>query len=213
MTRLELPMSLNCSIQIKRSIKMIYAAIGHVTSQLNQHLKRSFNLNEDIVVVSNIIEQDGSVAANVTNRIVACLINVEKDTTPGGQRTVVAHAGQPSCLTHPPVHTNLYLLFAGNFNGKNYMEALKFLSNTISYFQRNPLFTSSNSPELDPRIAKLALDIENLNIKDLSSLWSVLSGKYLPSVLYKIRMVTFDAKDITTRVPKLDEPRTHVSAP
>lgn len=192
---------------------MIYAAIGHVTSQLNQHLKRSFSLNEDIVVVSNIIEQDGTVAANVTNRIVACLINVEKDTTPGGHRTAAAQAGQPSCLTHPPIHTNLYLLFAGNFNGKNYMEALKFLSNTISFFQRNPLFTHSNSPELDPHISKLALDIENLNIKDLSSLWSVLSGKYLPSVLYKIRMVTFDAKDITTRVPKLAEPRTHVAAP
>jgi hypothetical protein len=192
---------------------MIYAAIGHITAQLNQHLKRSFSLNEDIVVVSNIIEQDGTVAANVTNRIVACLINVEKDTAAGGRITADIHAGQPAYLTHPPVHINLYLLFAGNFNGKNYMEALKFLSNTISYFQRNPIFTSSNSPELDPRISKLVLDIENLNIKDLSSLWSVLSGKYLPSVLYKIRMVTFDAKDVTTRVPKLAEPRTQVAAP
>lgn len=191
---------------------MIYAAIGHVTSQLNQHLKRSFGLNEDIVVVSNIIEQDGSLSVNVTNRIVACLINVEKDTAAGGRATAATHTSQPTCLTHPPVHINLYLLFAGNFNGKNYMEALKFLSNTISYFQRNPIFTSSNSPELDPRISKLALDIENLNIKDLSSLWSVLSGKYLPSVLYKIRMVTFDANEVTTRVPKLTDPQTQVAA-
>ncbi|MBT8339633.1 MAG: DUF4255 domain-containing protein [Desulfatitalea sp.] len=187
---------------------MIYAAVFHITSQLNQFLKRSFDLNEDIVVVSNIVEQDGSIATNVANRIVASLINIEKDTAPGGRPITAPREGQPSAASYPPVHTNLYLLFAGNFNGKNYAEALKFLSHTISFFQRNPLFTQQNSPELDHRIAKLSLDIENLNIKDLSSLWSVLSGKYLPSVLYKIRMITFDAQDITTRVPKLVEPKT-----
>lgn len=191
---------------------MIYAAISHITGQLNQHLKRTFDLSEDIVVVSNIVEQDGSVATNVTNRIVASLINVEKDTAPGVRPTPTTRSGQAASLTHPPVHTNLFLLFAGNFNGKNYSESLKFLSYTIGYFQRNPLFTRNNSPELDPRIGRLALDIENLNIKDLSSLWTVLSGKYLPSVLYKIRMVTFDAKDVHTRIPKLAEPRTHTAA-
>jgi hypothetical protein len=191
---------------------MIYAAIGHITTQLNQHLKRSFDLNEDIVILSNIVEQDGTVAANVTNRIVASLINIEKDTTAGVRLTAATRSGQAAELTHPPVHTNLYLLFSGNFNGKNYSEALKFLSHTISYFQRNPLFTRNNSPGLDPRISRLALDIENLNIKDLSSLWTVLSGKYLPSVLYKIRMVTFHAEDVITRMPKLAEPSTSTVA-
>lgn len=186
---------------------MIYTAIFHIANQLNQFLKRSYDLNEDIVVVSNIVEQDGAVSANVTNKIVASLINVEKDSAPGGRPTTAPRAGPPSNATYPPVHINLYLLFAGNFNSKNYSESLKLLSNTVSFFQRNPLFTQQNSPELDHHIAKLTLDIENLNIKDLSSLWSVLSGKYLPSVLYKIRMITFDAQDITTRVPKLTEPR------
>jgi hypothetical protein len=190
---------------------MIYTAISHITGQLNQHLKRAFDLNEDIVVVANIVEQDGSVATNVTNRIVASLVNVEKDTAPGVRPTATTSAGQAAGLTHPPVHTNLILLFAGNFNGKNYSEALKFLSHTISHFQRNPLFTRNNSPELDPRIGRLALDIENLNIKDLSSLWTVLSGKYLPSVHYKIRMVTFDAEEVITRMPKLAEPRTRTA--
>lgn len=189
---------------------MIYAAIFHVTSQLNQFLKRSFDLTEDIVVVSNIVEQDGTVAANVTNRIVASLINVEKDTAPGGRPPAQLRSERPSTVSFPPIHTNLYLLFAGNFHGKNYTEALKFLSNTISFFQRNPLFTQQNSPELDRRIDRLSLDIENLNIKDLSSLWTVLSGKYLPSVLYKIRMITFDARDVTTRVPTLVEPETRM---
>jgi hypothetical protein len=184
---------------------MIYAAISHVTGQLNQFLKRTFDVHEDVVVISNVVEQDGTMAANATNRIVASLVNIEKDASSGSRAAVTGGSGLTAAATYPPIHTNLYLLFAGNYNGKNYAEALKLLSNTISFFQRNPMFTRQNSPDLDQRIARLSLDIENLNIKDLSSLWSVLSGKYLPSVLYKIRMITFDAQDITTRIPRIVE--------
>lgn len=184
---------------------MIYAAISHVTGQLNQFLKRTFDVSEDVVVISNVVEQDGTLAANTANRIVASLINIEKDASPGSRVPAASGSGITAVATCPPIHTNLYLLFAGNYNGKNYAEALKLLSNTISFFQRNPLFTRQNSPGLDQRIARLSLDIENLNIKDLSSLWSVLSGKYLPSVLYKIRMITFDAGDVTTRIPRIVE--------
>ncbi len=190
---------------------MIYAAITHVTNQLNQFLKLSFTLNEDIVVVSNIVEQDGTIATNVTNRIIASLINIEKDAVSGCKLPTSSGYKQPSIVCSPPIHTNLYLLFSANFSGKNYAEALKFLSNTISFFQRNPLFTKQNSPELDTRIEKLSLDIENLDIRDLSSLWSMLSGKYSPSVLYKIRMITFDGQDITARVPKLIQPETQTA--
>jgi hypothetical protein len=190
---------------------LIYAAIFHITQQLNQHLKRTFDLTEDIVVISNVVEQDGTVTANANNKIVASLVNIEKDTTPGHLPSKSNQAGRPSRITSPPIHINLYLLFAGNFHGKNYSESLKFISNTVDFFQRNPFFTQTNSPELDSRIAKLTLDIDNLNIKDLSSLWSVLSGKYLPSVLYKIRMVTFDAQSTTSRIPKLVEPKTNTA--
>ena len=186
---------------------MIYAAISHITGQLNQHLKQAFDLNEDIVVVANITEQDGTITVNTNNKIVASLVNVEREMTPGCRPLAAPASDLPAAQSHPPIHTNLYLLFAGNFNGKNYGEALKFLSATISFFQRNPLFTSQNSPDLDHRIARIALEIENLNFKDLSSLWTVLSGKYLPSVLYKIRMITFDAREIVGRAPKIIETR------
>ena len=186
---------------------MIYAAISHITGQLNQHLKQAFDLNEDIVMVANITEQDGTITVNANNKIVASLVNVEREMTPGCRPLAAPASDLPAAQSHPPIHTNLYLLFAGNFNGKNYGEALKFLSATISFFQRNPFFTSQNSPDLDHRIARIALEIENLNFKDLSSLWTVLSGKYLPSVLYKIRMITFDAREIVGRAPKIIETR------
>ncbi len=186
---------------------MIDIAISHIASQLNLYLKRTFDLSEDIVVISNILEQDGGVASHVNNKLVMFLINIEKDTVPFRQTQESSVGAQRSISSSPPLYLNLYLIVAGSFSGKNYPEALKFLSNTISFFQRCPVFDRQNTPDLDNRIDKLVLDLQNLDIKDLSTLWGVLSGKYLPSVLYKVRMVAFDSGDVRSQVPTLTEPQ------
>jgi hypothetical protein len=183
---------------------MIYAAISHIAGQLNQYLKRSFELNEDIVVVSNILEQDGTVASNVDNKLVMFLINVEKDSAPIRANNYKPAVLDRSVTTYPPIYLNLYIMVAGHFNGSNYPEALKFLSHTISFFQRRPVFDHESTPDLDSRIDRLVLDIENLNIKDLSTMWSAITGKYLPSIIYKVRMVAFDSGDIRQRTPAVE---------
>jgi len=55
---------------------MIDSAISLITSQLNQYLRRTFDLTEDIVAVSNILEQDGTVPPHVDNKLVAFLVNI-----------------------------------------------------------------------------------------------------------------------------------------
>jgi hypothetical protein len=177
---------------------MIHAAVSHIASQLNQFLKRSFDLNEDVVVLSNIMEQDGTLAPNINNKLVVFLVNVEKETA--SSRPGNLGGFERSASSYPPVFLNLYVMVAGNFGCSNYAEALKFLSNTVSFFQRQPVFDHQVTPELDKRINKLALDIENLNIQDLSSLWGILSGKYQPSILYKVRMVAFDSGDVLSQL-------------
>lgn len=189
---------------------MINSAILHLTNYLNQYLKRTFDLNEDIVELSNIVEQDGTVATNVTNKLVVCLVNIEKDSTSVNLPKRGMMPSDKAVMGYPPVHLNLYLMFAAHFSGNNYSEALKFLSHTISFFQRNPVFDHQNTPDLDRRIHQLALDIENLDTKDLSSLWSILSGKYLPSILYKVRMLSFAADDIKAQIPVSKAPQPSV---
>lgn len=186
---------------------MIDAAINHIASCVNQKLMRSFGLNEDVVVVSNILEQDGTIATHVNNKIVLSLVNIEKESAAMSQQSVAASSALRAVVTSPPVHFNLYLMFASYFSGSNYQEGLKFISSTIGYFQGQSVFDQHNSPGLDRNINKLVLDIYNLDITDLSNLWGVLSGKYLPSVLYKMRMVTVDAnvvRDQTAAVSKSD---------
>jgi hypothetical protein len=167
---------------------------------------RSFGLNEDVVVVSNILEQDGTVATHVNNKIVVSLVNIEKESVQLNQSRAVASGGMRNVVTNPPVHFNLYLMFASYFSGSNYQEGLKFISNTISYLQGQNVFDQQNSPGLDRNINKLVMDIENLDINDLSNLWGILSGRYLPSVLYKLRMVAVDANAVKNQEPVISKP-------
>jgi hypothetical protein len=190
---------------------MIDAAISHISNRLNQYLKHTFDLSEDVVVISNIVDQDGSIGAHTNDKLVVFLVNLEKDTVPYSQAGRAMGADR-SVITQRPIYLNAYLMFAGCFSGKNYSEALKFISQTITFFQGNPVFDHQNSPELDRKLDKLILDMVNLDIQDLSSLWGVLSGKYLPSVLYKMRMINIDSGDVRELGTAIRQPDTSVGS-
>jgi len=185
---------------------MIDAAVGHIASELNQHIRRTYSLNEDMVVVSNLLEQDGSVSVHVNNKLVVFLVNIEKDTVPQQPAHMARPDGGRSVVSSAPLYLNLYVMIAGNFSGSNYTEGLKFISTAISFFQRQPVMDQQNTPALDKRIDRLMLDIENLGMHNLSGLWGMLSGRYLPSVLYKMRMMTFDAGDVQQQDSSMTKP-------
>ena len=52
---------------------MIDVAIKHLADELNQYLKRRFDLHEDIVVTSNMVELDGTIAPQINNKVILCL--------------------------------------------------------------------------------------------------------------------------------------------
>lgn len=184
---------------------MIDTAIAQLAGQLNQALKRQFMVGEDLVVVSHLHEQDGTVAPQVVNKVAAFLVNIEREAVPGGGNSSSAGLLRQAQQA-PPVHLNLMLMFAANFGGATYPEALKFLSATVQFFQGRPVFNHQNTPDLDPRIDKLTLEIENLGLSDLSNLWGVLGGTYLPSVLYRVRMVSLDAGQLQAQLPRVSQP-------
>ena len=190
---------------------MIDVAIAQVASQLNQALRRQFMVDEDLVVLANLHEQDGTVATHIANKLVVSLVGVEREDL-SRQGMASGLLGSRAGLYPSPVHLNLMVMFAANFSGTNYPEALKFISSTVAFFQGRPVFDGQNSPDLDRRLHKLTLEIENLNVSDLSNLWGILSGKYLPSVLYRMRLVSIDSDQITVQVPRITKPGVGVAA-
>ncbi len=185
---------------------MIGAAISHLAGQLNAFLKRGIDTDEDLVVLSGIQQQDGTGAPHIDNKLVVFVANIERDTLP--QNGVNGRSPAARVVeTKPPLHLNLYVMIAACFGGANYPEGLKRLSAAVAYFQANPVFDAQRSPELDRRISRLVLDIENLDIQAISTLWGVLGGTYLPSVLYRVRMITVDAGSVLSEPPTIRRPR------
>lgn len=183
---------------------MIDSAIGQVAGQLNQALRRAFGQGEDFVAVSQLREPDGTAAPAAANKLTVFLCSVERE-------SVVGASGGPSiglraARFQEPVHLNLLVMFAANFGAGNYLEALKLLSSTVAFFQGRPTFDHHNAPDLDPRISRVSMEIENLGITDLSNLWGMLGGNYLPSVLYRMRMLSLDSSQLAAVSPRVTEP-------
>lgn len=191
---------------------MINFAVEHIVRQTNEFLRRQFELAEDIVVLSNLLEQDGTLVPHVQNKIAMFLVSIERDVTCQYSRPTDIHEQGRRVHRNPPVGLNLYLMVAAHFSGKNYPEALKILSSVVQFFQTKPVFDHQNSPELDDRIDQLILDIENLSLSDQALMWGALSGRYLPSVLYKVRMISLDGMAVQGQVPALSSPVTNVGA-
>jgi len=179
---------------------MIDAALGLMAGQLNEHLRRSFQLSEDLAVLSNLLEQNGTLVPLVANKLVLFLAGVERDTiahrAQGGQNLGL-HSQQ--LAVNAPVYLNLLVMCAANFSGGNYPEALKFLSSAIAFFQSHQVLDQHSAPGLDARLERLVLSIENLSSSEMHSLWGIHSGRYLPSVLYRVRMISLDGQHVVGR--------------
>lgn len=181
---------------------MIYSAIRLLAYELNQFLRGALSLAEDIVVVSNLVGTDGAQSPNVSNKVVLMLTSIERDTA--GVRA--QDAGMRAFSAGPPVFLNFYLMVAANFSGNHYPDALKLIGAVIGFFQKQASFDPHNSPDLDETIEKLVLDIENLSPQQLSNIWGLLGGRYMPSVLYRVRMIAVDGESIRSRKPLVSEP-------
>jgi hypothetical protein len=180
---------------------MIYEALSCLTDEIDEYFRSRLKINEEKIVLSGLVNQDGTIAIQGENKIVVTLVNIEKETSKSISQKNLGSFSSSS----PSLHINAYVLFSAYFSGNNYPEALRFLSFIIAYFQNKSVFNKSNTPALDSRIEKLIFDIEDLNPDTLSNMWSTLGAKYMPSVLYKMRMLTFDESVIREFRPAISK--------
>lgn len=179
---------------------MIQNVLPVVIDELNDYLKSQFNAVEDKAVLSGIVDQDGSLAVESVNKIIATLIYVDKDTTykmpPGSSLS-----GSSFLEFSPPVNINLTIMFSALFSKSHYIEALRYISGVIYFFQYKPLFTAQNTPKLFASADKVYFDLLSVPVSEMMYFYSMLGVKYVPSVVYKMRMLTFSQDNIISDVP------------
>ncbi|AFL81193.1 hypothetical protein Aeqsu_1713 [Aequorivita sublithincola DSM 14238] len=169
---------------------MIDKALSFITDFLNQELKRTCDISSNLVIASGLVNPDGSVSENIQNKIVISVINLENETFPKSLDNFRTTASNTYDKTAPPVYLNLYLLISANYDSSNYLESLKMLSTVITSFHSNSYFTKNEHPNMPSPLEKLTLEIYNVPITELSHIWNGFGAKYVPSVVYKLRMIT-----------------------
>lgn len=170
---------------------MIHEVVPAVVSELNDYLAARLDAEPGKVVIGNLMNQDGTIGLKQENKIVCSLINIERD----GSRQ------QYYPGSNPPVAVNLYVIFYAYFTPANYLEALKFISGVITFFQQRSSFESSDTPLMPASADKILFEIENIHWRELGSVFQYLGINYTPSIIYKVRTLRMEDESLNPEIP------------
>ena len=181
---------------------MIKQAIEFILELMNLYITPASS--DDAVVPGNIALLDAYNDASadlLTNKVVASVINIQQEATLRNlprKKPGVSDSGDPVAIAQsPPIYLNLYLLFSAN--NTKYEDALFYISEVISFFQIEPSFRPNAFPALVPkypdlqRIEMMTAELYSTTFEELNQIWGVLGGKYVPSALYKLRLIPIQA--------------------
>jgi hypothetical protein len=194
---------------------MLRTALEFLTEELNQYMKVKDPINfgnVDSVILSGLMNPDGTFAipmdqGNESFKVILTLINLEEDRIAESQ---LSHQRKNELVqvVNPPVNINAFVLFS--VYATNYPTALRLLSHVISFFQSNMTFTPVKYPHLNAKveeekpwqkIERLVVTLYSTTLEQQNNLWAALGAKYMPSVIYKVRTMSF-----VDHEPKMQSP-------
>lgn len=170
----------------------------------------------EVVVVKSIILPNGNVNTADSKHITLMLAGLEEERREG-KRPVLLPADKNNFFRlNPPVEINLFMLFIAQNAENNYETAVRDLSDVLAFFQANPVFDQQKFPLLnasvdDPEgkpwrlIDRLSFRLHNLTFEQQNNLWAMLGSKYIPSVVYKMSLLTLFATRSKEKIPSITE--------
>lgn len=150
---------------------MINEALTFLTNTLNDHLK------DNKVILASL--SDGH-----KDKVIITLVNIAQEATLRN-----APSFRPNELKQQAASLGLSLsvLISTSFN--DYSDSLKCIDETILFFNSNNVFTKQAYPAIGS-IEKLIIDLDEQSISDKSALCQMLGSSYIPSVQYKVRLIS-----------------------
>ena len=187
---------------------MIDDALGFLTNEINAYLiqkNEPLSATAPEIVLTNVAAEDGNWAIP-PRTLGLSLINIEEDRVNKEQVTTFRNSNNDVEHYNAEIKLNLYILISANFAAGDaggstnttgiYAEGLKQLSYVISFLQGKYVFTTDNSPTLSSSIKKLIVELYSSSFEQQYNFWNVVGAKYLPSVLYRVRMLTYQEKNV-----------------
>jgi hypothetical protein len=165
---------------------MLHPALNIISTELKNH-----GVDAELGNVGEILSGSGTNHGSNADIIIS-LINIEEEKVARDPQHFIKRENG-ILLKNPAVHLNLTVLFTSIRHEGGYGLALQHVQEVIQFFQSKYVFNHFNTPDLHPAIEKLVLEMVSLNMEQLQQLWSMLGGKYHPSVTYRMRMITVDS--------------------
>lgn len=176
---------------------MIGKALEILRVRILEFLKQQPELSVQSEIKIQLQPLPSQDSSNTVPKDILCmtLVNIEEERIFISNSTKSTDDYGNIITTRPELKINLYLLISSHF--ETYSTGLSYLSAVIRFFQSINVFTHANTPALSSDIEKLIVELTSLNFEQQNHLWGALGSKYLPSVLYKVRMLIVQEKQTT----------------
>lgn len=165
---------------------MLDGAITFLVNEVNGYLKRRTGTADEPLAAGSIADDQGRWAIT-EGQLRLALVNIEEERVMRSQLPEHRYVEGNHVVLQPDIKLNLVIVFAARL--RNYADSLRYLSYVITFFQANPSFQPDEYPGLDARIEKLAVEMLPYGPEQLNQLWAYIGTKYLPSVVYRVRMI------------------------
>ncbi len=192
---------------------MIGSTLEFIAKELNHTICQRLKINPSTnkVLLTNIVDPDGSIAVKDNNVLLLKLVNIEPDPIANGSEPNVHFPRGSDLVKAAPLYLNLKLVLAAYVKSEQVQAGLDMLTMGIGYLQGKQMWNPQNTPGLPADVNRLIFEMESLDLHQLNHLWGVIGTKYLPSVIYKLKMLTIDDEVIRAEVPGITEVSTDVN--
>ncbi len=175
-------------------------------------------IDPDINIANVATLNDGDEFLETKSSIVLSVVNIQEDKTLKNQSiyTVKKEDKTVETVAHPPQFLNVSLLFTSYSKEQSkYLDGLEKLQNIIEYFQINNSFYYENTTKVlityftykdldeveQKNHSKITLLSVSLSMEQLNQMWSYLGSKYMPSVLFEMRVLPIQKNVIAIKKP------------
>lgn len=171
---------------------------------MDASLRRLTRVAETQVVVSTLVDADGSVSPITLNKLVLSLVGIEPETL--AQRSQLPSATSRMLHGPGPLHLNLLILLSASHDAAHHLDGLNLLSHAMAWLQSHPVMDRREHTELDPQIDRMTLELEYASLADMNALWGAGMGQRRPAALYRMRLLTIDGARVVRQVDGLRAP-------
>ncbi|MEM7038979.1 MAG: DUF4255 domain-containing protein [Bacteroidota bacterium] len=167
---------------------MIDNALNTLRTKLNTYFKNLGETTDDKVIYLN--EENGGDSAFQLNKVTLVMVNMEEERT---LRQADPYAGQLQngvlVGRNPEVRLHLIVMFVARFG--LYEQGIKSISQIIRFFQAHRIFQQLDTPDLDPDIDRLIVELQTMPISEQNELWNAFRSPYFPSVAYRVSLLRY----------------------